>query len=123
MQQQLQGTLGRTGLPWQPQHSLHQQPPTTAAPAALAPSTRPPPPVKPRQVSVLFRALGLSQQCSLQSFASLTVASSVCALAPLLLMSKYLRKHLKSTDPLGPLLKQQFEIFVSHKLMHYYNKL
>ncbi|XP_050597429.1 rho GTPase-activating protein 100F isoform X5 [Bombus affinis] len=52
VQQQLQGTLGRTGLPWQPQHSLHQQPPTTAAPAALAPSTRPPPPVKPRQVIV-----------------------------------------------------------------------
>ncbi|XP_048269238.1 rho GTPase-activating protein 100F isoform X6 [Bombus terrestris] len=52
VQQQLQGTLGRTGLPWQPQHSLHQQPPTTATPAALAPSTRPPPPVKPRQVIV-----------------------------------------------------------------------
>ncbi|XP_033174555.1 rho GTPase-activating protein 100F isoform X4 [Bombus impatiens] len=52
VQQQLQGTLGRTGLPWQPQHSLHQQPPTTAATAALAPSTRPPPPVKPRQVIV-----------------------------------------------------------------------
>ncbi|XP_076684508.1 rho GTPase-activating protein 100F-like isoform X3 [Andrena cerasifolii] len=50
-QQQLQGTLGRTGLPWQQQHSLHQQPPTTA-PVALAPSTRPPPPVKPRQVIV-----------------------------------------------------------------------
>ncbi|XP_017893105.1 rho GTPase-activating protein 100F isoform X4 [Ceratina calcarata] len=51
-QQQLQGTLGRTGLPWQPQHSLHQQYPPTAPPAALAPSTRPPPPVKPRQVIV-----------------------------------------------------------------------
>ncbi|XP_043786354.1 rho GTPase-activating protein 100F isoform X6 [Apis laboriosa] len=51
VQQQLQGTLGRTGLPWQPQHSLHQQPPTTVPPAALASSTRPPPPVKPRQVN------------------------------------------------------------------------
>ncbi|XP_076651840.1 rho GTPase activating protein at 100F isoform X1 [Halictus rubicundus] len=48
---QLQGTLGRTGLPWQQQRSLHQQPPTTIT-AALAPSTRPPPPVKPRQVIV-----------------------------------------------------------------------
>ncbi|XP_076757064.1 rho GTPase activating protein at 100F isoform X6 [Xylocopa sonorina] len=53
VQQQLQGTLGRTGLQhWQPQHSLHQQPQTMAPPAALAPSTRPPPPVKPRQVIV-----------------------------------------------------------------------
>ncbi|XP_053989147.1 rho GTPase-activating protein 100F isoform X1 [Hylaeus anthracinus] len=51
VQQQIQGTLGRTGLPWQQQHSLHQQSPTTV-PAALAPSTRPPPPVKPRQVIV-----------------------------------------------------------------------
>ncbi|XP_017791142.1 PREDICTED: rho GTPase-activating protein 100F [Habropoda laboriosa] len=52
-QQQLQGTLGRTGLPWQPPHSLHQQPlSTTVPPVALAPSIRPPPPVKPRQVIV-----------------------------------------------------------------------
>ncbi|CAK9826858.1 Rho GTPase-activating protein 100F, partial [Anthophora retusa] len=52
-QQQLQGTLGRTGLPWQPPHSLHQQPPsTTVQPVALVPSIRPPPPVKPRQVIV-----------------------------------------------------------------------
>ncbi|XP_015433562.1 PREDICTED: rho GTPase-activating protein 100F [Dufourea novaeangliae] len=51
VQHQLQGTLGRTGLPWQQQHSLHQQPPTTT-PGALAASTRPPPPVKPRQVIV-----------------------------------------------------------------------
>ncbi|XP_076235895.1 rho GTPase activating protein at 100F isoform X2 [Calliopsis andreniformis] len=50
VQQQLQGTLGRTGLPWQQQHSLHQQLPTVTA--ALASSTRPPPPVKPRQVIV-----------------------------------------------------------------------
>ncbi|XP_046145306.1 rho GTPase-activating protein 100F isoform X2 [Osmia bicornis bicornis] len=48
---QMQGTLGRTGLPWQQQHSLHQQPPTSTA-AVLAASTRPPPPVKPRQVIV-----------------------------------------------------------------------
>lgn len=51
VQQHLQGTLGRTGLHWQQQHSLHQQPPTTT-PVTIAPSTRPPPPVKPRQVSV-----------------------------------------------------------------------
>jgi len=46
---QLQGTLGRTGLPWQQPPSLHHQPQTTVA-AVLGPSIRPPPPVKPRQV-------------------------------------------------------------------------
>ncbi|CAL1682157.1 unnamed protein product [Lasius platythorax] len=51
LQVQLQGTLGRTGLPWQQPPSLHHQPQTTAA-AALGPSIRPPPPVKPRQVIV-----------------------------------------------------------------------
>lgn len=48
-QVQLQGTLGRTGLPWQQPPLLHHQPQTTVA-AVLGPSTRPPPPVKPRQV-------------------------------------------------------------------------
>ncbi|XP_012055996.1 PREDICTED: rho GTPase-activating protein 100F [Atta cephalotes] len=48
---QLQGTLGRTGLPWQQPPSLHHQPQTTVA-AVLGPSIRPPPPVKPRQVIV-----------------------------------------------------------------------
>ncbi|XP_025158813.1 rho GTPase-activating protein 100F isoform X4 [Harpegnathos saltator] len=50
-QVQLQGTLGRTGLPWQQPPSLHHQPQITVA-AVLGPSTRPPPPVKPRQVIV-----------------------------------------------------------------------
>ncbi|XP_036148201.1 rho GTPase-activating protein 100F isoform X3 [Monomorium pharaonis] len=50
---QLQGTLGRTGLPWQQPPSLHHQPPQTTAAAILGPSIRPPPPpVKPRQVIV-----------------------------------------------------------------------
>ncbi|XP_011865583.1 PREDICTED: rho GTPase-activating protein 100F isoform X2 [Vollenhovia emeryi] len=54
LQQQLQqqGTLGRTGLPWQQPPLLHHQPQTTVA-AVLGPSIRPPPPpVKPRQVIV-----------------------------------------------------------------------
>ncbi|XP_071555180.1 rho GTPase-activating protein 100F isoform X4 [Temnothorax nylanderi] len=50
-QVQLQGTLGRTGLPWQQPPSLHHQPQTTVV-AVLGPSIRPPPPVKPRQVIV-----------------------------------------------------------------------
>ncbi|KAK2582799.1 hypothetical protein KPH14_005059 [Odynerus spinipes] len=49
--QQVQGTLARTGLPWQQPPSLHRPPPTTA-PEAPAPSIRPPPPIKPRQVIV-----------------------------------------------------------------------
>lgn len=57
LQAQLQGTLGRTGLPWQQPPSLHHQPQTTAA-AVLGPSIRPPPPVKPRQVSLsIFASL------------------------------------------------------------------
>ena len=52
---QAQGTLGRTGQPWQQQPSLHHQPPTTTH-AVLAPSTRPPP-IKPRQVGWLLSML------------------------------------------------------------------
>ncbi|XP_043288661.1 rho GTPase-activating protein 100F isoform X3 [Venturia canescens] len=51
VQQVHQGTLGRQGLPWQQQPSLHHQEPTSI-PASIASSIRPPPPVKPRQVIV-----------------------------------------------------------------------
>ncbi|XP_034945998.1 rho GTPase-activating protein 100F isoform X2 [Chelonus insularis] len=50
-QQLHQGTLARTGLPWQLPPSLHH-PPLITTPGAYAPSTRPPLPVKPRQVIV-----------------------------------------------------------------------
>ncbi|XP_012256075.2 rho GTPase-activating protein 100F isoform X4 [Athalia rosae] len=46
-----QGTLGRTGPPWQQPPSLHHPPPT-ATPITLSTSTRPPLPIKPRQVIV-----------------------------------------------------------------------
>ncbi|XP_015592385.1 rho GTPase-activating protein 100F isoform X3 [Cephus cinctus] len=49
--QQGPGTLGRTGLPWQQQPSLHH-PPQATTPGVLGTTTRPPPPVKPRQVIV-----------------------------------------------------------------------
>ncbi|XP_033224044.1 rho GTPase-activating protein 100F [Belonocnema kinseyi] len=65
LQHQGQGTLGRTGQPWQQQPSLHHQPPTTTH-AVLAPSTRPPPPVKPRQVIVSSPGSPSSEESTFQ---------------------------------------------------------
>ncbi|XP_011311748.1 rho GTPase-activating protein 100F [Fopius arisanus] len=50
-----QGTLPRTGLPWQQPPSLHHQPSTSTTTGHTNPfvaTIRPPPPVKPRQVIV-----------------------------------------------------------------------